>query len=46
MFLKKGLDSSSGRSILFDCFKKLEFKVNKIFANTNTLKENQVKGEK
>ena len=43
---EEGLDSSSCRSILFDCLKNLESKVNKIFANTNTLKENQTKGEK
>ena len=29
-----------------DCLKNLESKVNKIFANRNTLKENQIKGEK
>ena len=40
------LDSSSCRSILFDCLKKLESKVKEIFANTNTLKENQIKVEK
>ena len=40
------LDSSSCRSILFDCLKYLEHKLNKIFENTNTLKENQIKGEK
>ena len=40
------LDSSSCRSILFDCLKNLEPEGNKIFANTNTLKENQVNGEK
>ena len=33
-------------SILFYCLKILESKVNEIFANTNTLKENQIKGEK
>ena len=43
---EEGLDSSSCRSILFDCLKNLESKVNEIFANTNTLTENQVKGEK
>ena len=43
---EEGLDSSSCRSILFDCLKNLESKVNEIFANTNTLKENQIKGEK
>ena len=40
------MDSSSCRSILFDCLKYLEHKLNKIFENTNTLKENQIKGEK
>ena len=39
-------DSSSCRSILFDCLKKLKSKVKEIFANTNTLKENQIKVEK
>ena len=43
---EEGLDSSSCRSILFDCLKNLESKVYKIFAHTNTLKENQIKGEK
>ena len=43
---EEGLDSSSCRSILFDCLKNLEYKLNKIFGNTNTLKENQIKGEK
>ena len=43
---EEGLDSSSCRSILFDCLKNLESKVNEIFANTNTSKENQIKGEK
>ena len=40
------MDSSSCRSIISDCLKNLESKVNEIFANTNTLKENQIKGEK
>ena len=40
------MDSSSCRSILFDCLKNLESKVNEIFENRNTLKENQIKGEK
>ena len=40
------MDSSSWRSILFDSLKKLESKVNEIFENTNTLKENQIKGLK
>ena len=40
------MDSSSFTSIVFDCLKNLESKVNKIFANTNNLKENQIKGEK
>ena len=39
---EQGLDSLNCRTILFDCLKK----VNEIFANTNTLKENQIKGEK
>ena len=43
---KEGLDCSSYRNILFDCLKNLESKVNEIFANRNTLKENQTKGEK
>ena len=43
---KEGLDSSNCKSILFDCLKNLESKVNEIFASTNTLKENQIKGEK
>ena len=43
---EEGLDSSSCRSILFDCLKNLESKVNEKFENTNTLKENQIKGEK
>ena len=34
------------RNILFDCLENLESKVNEIYANTNTLKENQIKGEK
>ena len=38
---EEGLDSSNCRSILFDCFKNLESKVNEIFANINTFKENQ-----
>ena len=46
MFFEEGLDSSSCRSILFDSFKNLESKVNEIFENINTLKENQIKGEK
>ena len=40
------MDSSSSRSILFDCLKNLEFKINEIFESTNTLKKNQIKGEK
>ena len=40
------MDSSSYRSILFDCLKNLESKVNEIFANTNTLNKNQIKSEK
>ena len=43
---EENLDSSSCRSTLFDYLKNLESKVNEIFANTNTLKENQIKGEK
>ena len=43
---EEGLGSSNYRSILFDCLKRLESKVNEIFENTNTLKENQIKGEK
>ena len=43
---EEGLDSSNCRSILFDCLKNLESKVNRIFENTNTSKENQIKGEK
>ena len=43
---EEGLDSSSCRSILFDCLRNLEYKLNKIFEDTNTLKENQIKGEK
>ena len=43
---EEGLDSSRCRSILFDCLKNLESKVNEIFSNTNALKENQIKGEK
>ena len=43
---EESLDSSSCRSILFDYLKNLESKVNEIFENTNTLKENQIKGEK
>ena len=43
---EEGLDSSNCKSILFDCLKNLESKVNEIFASTNTLKENQIKGEK
>ena len=39
---EEGLDSSNCRSILFDCLKNLESKVNEIFANTYTLKENQI----
>ena len=31
------LDSSICRSILFDCLKNLESKINEIFENTNTL---------
>ena len=42
---KEGLDSWSCRSILLDCLKNVEFKVNKIFESTNTLKKNQIKGE-
>ena len=37
------MDSSSYRSILFDCLKNLESKVNEISENTN--KENQIKSE-
>ena len=43
---EEGLDFSNCRSILFDCLKNLESKVSKIFANTNTLNNNQIKGEK
>ena len=43
---EEGSDSSSCKSILFYCLKNLEFKVNEIFENTSTLKENQIKGEK
>ena len=43
---KEGLDSSSCRSVLFDCLKNLESKVNDIFQTANILKENQIKGEK
>ena len=43
---EEDLDSSNCRSILFDCLKNLESKVNRIFENTNTSKENQIKGEK
>ena len=43
---EESLDSSSCRSILFDYLKNLESKVNEIFENTNTSKENQIKGEK
>ena len=43
---EEGLDSSSCRSILFDCLENLESKVNEIFANKNTWKENQIKGKK
>ena len=39
---EEDLDSSNCRSILFDCLKNLESKVNEIFANTYTLKENQI----
>ena len=42
-FFEEGLDSSSYRSILFDCLKNLESKVNEISENTN--KKNQIKGE-
>ena len=42
---EKGLDSSNCKSILFDCLKNLESK-SEIFANTNTLKANQIKREK
>ena len=40
------LNSSSCRSIIFNCLKNLESWVNEIFENTNTLKENQIKVEK
>ena len=43
---EEGLESLSCRSIVFDCLKNLESKVNEIFENTNTLKENQIKGQK
>ena len=43
---KEVLDSWSSRSIIFDCSKNLESKVKEIFENTNTLKENQINGEK
>ena len=43
---EEGLDSSKCGSILFNCLKNLDSKINEIFANTNTLKENQIKGEK
>ena len=42
---EEGLDSSNCRNILFDCLKIFESKVNEIFVNQNTLKENQLKGE-
>ena len=44
---EESLDFSSCRSVLFDCLKNLESKVNEIFANTNTSNEkrNQMKGE-
>ena len=35
---EEGLDSSSCRSILFDCLKNLESKVNEIFENTKRTK--------
>ena len=40
------LNSSSCRSIIFNCLQNLESWVNEIFENTNTLKENQIKVEK
>ena len=43
---EEGLDSSSCRSILFDYLKDLASRVNEIFENTNTSKENLIKGEK
>ena len=43
---EEGLDSSSCRSILFDYLKDLGSRVNEIFENTNTSKENLIKGEK
>ena len=43
---EEGLESLSCSSIVFDCLKNLESKVNEIFENTNTLKVNQIKGEK
>ena len=43
---EEDLDSSSCRSILFDCLKKFRVQSNEIFSNTNTLKGNQIKSEK
>ena len=40
------LDSSNCRSFLFHCLRNLESKVNEIFANANTFKVDQIKGEK
>ena len=42
---EEGLDTSNSGSIIFDWLKNLEFKVNEIFANTNTFKEKEIKGE-
>ena len=38
---EEDLHSSSCSSIIFDCLKNLEYKLNKIFENTNTLKQNK-----
>ena len=43
---EEDLDSSSYRSIFFDCLKNLKCKVIEKFSNINTLKKKQIKGEK
>lgn len=44
-FFEECLDSSTFRTIMLNYLKNLECKMNEIYANTNTLKENKIKGK-
>ena len=46
MFLKKAWTLKAVKVLIFYCLKILESKVNDICESTNTLRENQIKGEK